>query len=182
MTLSAVIEAPGVGGLSRQEQEAYRTRALTRKEALTQSEELPRAFEVPIPGGKFVIETIGAPPKWTIEVASNLARLLYLEPNWDSYGAKEIDLKSAIVAIDLLLRIMEDDTPSPSVVPTNVGGIQYEWHEKGKDLEIEILSSDTISWFFRDLDTAETDEGEQRLNSDLSKLIDYVNRLSVRGR
>jgi hypothetical protein len=181
MTLSAVITTPTTWWLSRQEQEVSRSRVLSKNEALTELEKTPHVFRVPISGDILEIEIIGEPP-WFAEVIQTLARFLLFEPNWDSYGGEQIDLRAVISAIGLIGKIMEHDTPPPAVIPTSSGSIQYEWHQNDIDLEIEILSPHSISWFFRDLRTAETDEEEQRLNSDLSKLINYVERLSERNR
>jgi hypothetical protein len=37
-----------------------------------------------------------------------------------------------------LITLMPNDIPAPSVVPTTPGGLQFEWHMQGIDLEIEM--------------------------------------------
>ena len=43
-----------------------------------------------------------------------------------------------VFAVQLLSRVMADDTCVPQVVPRYNGGLQLEWHTGGVDLEIVI--------------------------------------------
>jgi hypothetical protein len=36
------------------------------------------------------------------------------------------------------------DAPSPFVFPTDLGGIQFEWHGSGRELDIEIVPNVTM--------------------------------------
>ncbi len=85
------------------------------------------------------------PPAWLREVEDEMVKLLSLEAGWDSYGALQVDPAQVVSAIALLRRIVNEvDTSRPSVVPTNKGGVQLEWHERGTDLEIEMCTDGTI--------------------------------------
>lgn len=138
-----------------------------------------RQFEYPIPGGNLVISVEGDPPVWLDPTAVALTELLYLAPNWDSYGARPIDRMHVFAALDLLVRIMQDDTPAPTVVPTNRGGVQLEWHTRGIDLEIETLSLHRRHVSFEDSATNYEWEGE--IASNLTPLVDCIGRLSRHG-
>ena len=50
--------------------------------------------------------------------------------------------------MDVLGQIMTDDMPAPDVVPTYEGGVQFEWHRNGIDIEIEIHEKEYL--FFED--------------------------------
>ena len=69
-----------------------------------------------------------------------LLELLKLPANWDNEGALPIRLENVLAAIDISRDVMQSTTPAPSVVPTNRGGVQLEWHTGGLDLEVEIVS------------------------------------------
>ena len=61
-----------------------------------------------------------------------------LEPNWDSYGAAEIAWSALTFARTWLDAFRTDGVAAPSVIPTNRGGLQFEWHHNGWDVECEI--------------------------------------------
>lgn len=69
----------------------------------------------------------------TLQAIDDLRKL---EPNWDSYGAVVIEQKCIDAA-----KLFVNDLVSmslPQVVPTNIGGVQLEWHENGLDIECSI--------------------------------------------
>lgn len=128
--------------------------------------------------GNLVVDYNEATPRWFKPVVESLVELLRLEPNWDSYGALPINWQLANAAQELLFKIMEDDTPVPIVGPTNRGGIQIEWHERGIDLEIETISTRSFRVSFEDSQTNE--EWDCELNVDISPLIQCIRVLSKR--
>src|SRR5487761_353267 len=89
-------------------------------------------------------------PEWLAPTVEQLSALLTLAPNWDSYGAKPVDPHVAFAALKLLSRVMRGDSPPPSVVPTNGGGLQLEWHVHGIDLEVAIVSPNDFQVSFED--------------------------------
>jgi hypothetical protein len=99
---------------------------------------------------KLLIKVAGAPPSWLSETVNSLNLLLALKENWDSYGAHRINSKTAITAIQILLPIMQEGTPPPSIVPTPSGNIQLEWHRSGIDLEVEVNASGKYSISYED--------------------------------
>jgi len=115
---------------------------------------------------------------WQYSVRRNIAELLDLSDNWDSYGAAAIRPEYAASAIRLLQSIMDSETLAPSVVPTNLGGIQIEWHASGIDLEIEVESTSRIGVWYEDNRIGVSWEDE--LSSDLSKLAEAIATLRLR--
>ncbi len=101
--------------------------------------------------GKFVITVAGTPPESLLPTIQSMGHLLNFPPNWDSYGAQVVDSTRFIAALRLLSQIIRENTPAPSVVPTSQGGIQFEWHMRGIDLEIEVLSQQRQNVFFEDV-------------------------------
>jgi len=101
------------------------------------------------------VKCVGRAPGWLLPTLSGLQALVALPHDWDSYGAPPIDFSYVIKAIQVLVEVMEHDTPAPSVVPTSRGGIQFEWHMLGLDVEVEIEPDYLISGFCRKRGTAE---------------------------
>lgn len=69
-----------------------------------------------------------------------------LEPNWDSYGAAAVDP----AVVELMRRAIWAFQVPPTVVPTNSGGIQLEWHTKTLDIELAIYPDGHAEFFLDD--------------------------------
>ncbi|HUY37003.1 MAG TPA: hypothetical protein VMV69_30070 [Pirellulales bacterium] len=102
----------------------------------------------------------GSDDPWVRPTVQGLARLVTLGPNWDSYGAPPIDVSRIQAAVDLLRAIMRPETPAPAVLATSSGGLQFEWHENGVDLEIEAGASRDFHVSFEDHHRGEVWEGD----------------------
>ncbi len=87
-------------------------------------------------------------PTWLRSVESRINELLNLPENWDSYGAEHIHAETAEKALQVLEELADWNTPDPSVVPTNRGGVQFEWHTRGIDFEIQFDPSGEIRFCF----------------------------------
>jgi len=98
--------------------------------------------------GGIVFEQEPAP--WFMPLLNKICELGELPLNWDSYGARSIDLRTATFAVSILFEFLSESDPLPSVVPTSCGGIQLEWHEGGVDLEIEIQSPSSVDMSITD--------------------------------
>lgn len=118
----------------------------------------------------------GKDPSWLEPTMQALAELLSLEADWDSYGARRIDRENVLSMLDLLARVMADDSPVPSVVPTSNGGVQVEWHMRGIDFEIETVGPRRFEASFEDAATGEEWDGP--VSAETPRLSDYIARLS----
>jgi hypothetical protein len=103
-------------------------------------------------------EEIGA--DWRGKAVAILHSLRVLKKNWNSYGARPIDPAILSAAEDFLNRLSSLDLLSPSIVPTTQGGVQLEWHDRGVDLEIELLSPDKYRLSFDDSATGQEENVE----------------------
>jgi hypothetical protein len=99
-----------------------------------------------------------------------------LDENWDSYGARPIAPYCALIAAELILNLLESDSPRPAVVPTTRGGIQLEWQRVGANLEVEVTSYGRLSVFFEDERTGK--EQQLLLSGDLSALKPLSDRVA----
>ncbi len=94
-------------------------------------------------------------------ITSRLRDLLSrLEHGWDSYGAKAPQRHLFIAGLRLVEGLLDPDVPVPQVVPTNRGGVQFEWHVGVRELEIEVVGSDRFEVYFEDETTGEVIEDE----------------------
>lgn len=112
-----------------------------------------------------------------VEIIPQIVELLRLEPNWDSYGACAIDVRTVMSAIRVISILMRKDTPNPSVIPTSRGGIQFQWELGSKYLEIEVFPPDKIEAYYFDSSKPESEE-EGEFSTRLSDLGHYVDTLT----
>jgi hypothetical protein len=116
--------------------------------------------------------------KWQVEVLKHLVRYATLSPGWDSYTGLPLRLDAGFFALWLLNDIMRPRTPMPQVVPSPVGGVQLEWHEKNIDLELHIAAPYECELWFEDHQTGERISRE--LSNDFSLLAVPIAQLTSR--
>lgn len=76
-----------------------------------------------------------------------LARLCDLEDDWDGDGSPAPDDSTLGASLRVLHRLMACIASPPSVGATAEGGLQFEWHEGGWDIEVEVQpDGNTIAW------------------------------------
>jgi hypothetical protein len=73
-------------------------------------------------------------------------------------------------ALPELVRFMRPDTPTPSVVPTFDGGVQFVWHKSGWDIEVEVGPKETLLW-------AQRRDGSASWHGSLDEHIDEMRSL-----
>ena len=83
-----------------------------------------------------------------LECLDTLRRILELEEDWDSYGAPQIDLGAAGLAIFLLSKHLRENTPKPHIGPSSAGGVTIEWHTKNVEIEMCCENSQEVSVLF----------------------------------
>ena len=121
-------------------------------------------------------------PEWIDPVMSRLESLALLQADWDSYGAKPVELTRLAQAYDLLQYIMHDDTPAPILVPIPSGSIQIEWHTLEVELEVSLLSATELDVCFEDL-SGENEPFDGVLRSyDVTRLGEFTGLLASRAR
>ena len=173
---------PVLSGLSDREwqfKEASST--LSEKATLTGRTVLQEfVLEIPFHEGK-VILTVTTPenklPTAFVPVAQSLVGFLNLPPNWNTYGSSKIDPSNAQTALKLFPIFVRDGIPTPTVVPTSRGGIQFEWHTKGMDLEIEVSSKPGVHVFYENPATGQSVDDDFPVPS--SRLKTVVDRLAA---
>lgn len=98
--------------------------------------------------------------------------------NWDFYGAESISPISAYFAVSFLDFFVRQNILIPAVVPTTKGGIQLEWHTRGIDCEIEILTDGNIEFYSYELSAGNEVEKHYPVNSiETNDLINLLQTL-----
>ena len=115
------------------------------------------------------IRAVGERSTWLSPTIERLNGLLRLPDNWDRDGASRVNPRAAVAALELLGAAARPDTPAPSIVPTDEGGVQLEWHLRGMDLEVEVAPSGRVHGFFADI--ADITEWEAHLTCDVTPLV-----------
>lgn len=85
-------------------------------------------------------------PGFRSAVVGELDHLATLQPNWDGYGAPQINPRTIDAAKALVNSLPENIVKRPKVVPMSSGNLQFEWHEDSKTLELEFESSQRIHY------------------------------------
>ena len=102
-------------------------------------------------------------PQWFPTIDLKIRSLARLRDNWDGYGGSPIDHETLVFSIDVLGQFLRPSLPEPQIVPTPQGGLQFEWHTNGVDLEIEIREP-YVGVYFKDL----TAPDEEPLDHDVT--------------
>lgn len=126
-------------------------------------------FELRFENGELVTAQLngsGSEPTSLWHVLASLQRLAALSPGWDSYGAKPLNPSAVRRALNLLPLLLPEYAPEPSVVPTRDGGVQFEWHRRGIDLEVKVPPTGPISYLVADAERGEEREWEGTLERD----------------
>jgi hypothetical protein len=132
-----------------------------------------KEITVSLPGVTWHIQLQGDDPVWFYEVLGGIKRLAMLPTNWDSYGAATIQSDAAARGLLLLSEVLKDDSPTPSMVPTSTGGVQFEWHRSGIDLEIEVDPNEEPTVWYHVVGSGDEWESgpDTNLREELEKLI-----------
>jgi hypothetical protein len=79
-------------------------------------------------------------PDWVLPVLERLQDLAKLGPNWSGEPSTIFGPSLAIKAVTEVLSLVmpADGGPVPHVFPTIDGGLQFEWHRGGWDVELSL--------------------------------------------
>lgn len=87
---------------------------------------------------------------WSPSARKRLKELAALPVNWDGYGSNSIEQAVIEIAQNLLSDFAKLNMPEPKILPVPGGGIQLEWDNAGVELEVEILTDETIEYLIVD--------------------------------
>ena len=114
-------------------------------------------------------------PQWLRPTIQRTLILLWDDDNWND-GTKPIEPAAVANLLSLLVFILDDTAPTPTIVPTWRGGVQAEWHTNGVDLEIEVDPTEPAQYFF--FSHTNEEEYEEPVAGNLEQLVGLAGRLS----
>ena len=118
--------------------------------------------------------------KWQVEVLRSILSFMELKPGWDSYDAPPLSRDVGFFALQILDQVMSPRTPIPQAVPSSVGGVQLEWHDKGIDLELHIAAPYEAEFWFQDHSKPDQAPISMVLSNDFSTLRNALQELARR--
>lgn len=93
------------------------------------------------------------------EVIDRLRSISELTDDWDGYGSPAPEPQTLIAALEVLRQFMPTSVATPAVAPTTAGGVQFEWHQGGWDIEVEVLPDGHAVAWGENISTQETFHG-----------------------
>lgn len=87
-------------------------------------------------------------------VVNRLNELISLQPGWDGAKAVPPSPEAIVAVVDILNEIRLDDVPLPHVSPSIDGGLLFEWHRDGFELELWFSSTGEIDVTYEHGDSA----------------------------
>jgi hypothetical protein len=87
-----------------------------------------------------LIENCQRQEEWIALHQERLLSLTKLEVGWDGRQGKPVSVEHAFFALRILGRIYFNGAPPAQIVPSSDGSVQLEWHTRGADLEVHIMS------------------------------------------
>lgn len=146
-----------IAALSRGDIRTWQGTAVQRKQASQMlTADQPLSFELEFTGGervRVILLDSGREPAALWRVLTTIKHLSSLPSGWDSYGAQPLTAGAVRRGLSLLPLLFDEDTPEPSVIPTRDGGLQFEWHQRGIDVEVIVRAGDPVVYYVADATT-----------------------------
>lgn len=83
---------------------------------------------------------------WLRLAQRKISELAQLPENWDGYGSLPIQQPAIEQSADVLSILSNLDLPDPQIFPVPGGGVQLEFRQASRELEIEILPDGSIQF------------------------------------
>jgi hypothetical protein len=97
-------------------------------------------------------------PQFTATVVEAIRALRLLGPSWDSYGSPPIREEVIDAAAEFVSYFEPHAITRPYVVPLPTGGLQLEWHDGARVLEIEFEHPGDVHYLKWDPEAGVRDE------------------------
>ena len=115
---------------------------------------VPRRADTGLPPQFVVVDDNST---WARAVIHKVERVVtsHSYANWDAEGASALDESLLPASLSVLSEFMTDEVPLPQVVPTQSGGLAFEWHTNHESLEVEVQPRGQTIVYFRNSLTGE---------------------------
>lgn len=95
---------------------------------------------------------------WFLASVGTVARLSKLPADWDSYGSPPVTAEARSQALRLLALLNGQASAMPQIGPVPGGGLQMEWSQGHRALELEVRPDGSVE-FLRAYDDDKMEEG-----------------------
>jgi hypothetical protein len=118
-------------------------------------------------------------PNWLGVIATRLSELEQLADGWDGHGAIAPTGDVLVASFREFGSVIPSQAPEPSIFPTTVGGVQFEWTVGDVHLELEYLPDGVVDGWAEDSQTQESWHGpmseiESAVSQWLARLSRFV--------
>jgi hypothetical protein len=108
---------------------------------------------------------------WLIKARDDIAQLKNLPDNWDSYGSPSIPTRLFENAKNFLTSLEFENISPPRVVPISGGGLQFEWQQGHREIEVEFIEDNFIG-YLKVVSDKPIEEGQFSINNyDSARLL-----------
>ena len=83
---------------------------------------------------------------WLDDALKSLLPFVDMSNDWDGYGSPAPSRQVVATCLAILKSLAIDEPPLPRIQPVPGGGIQLEWSERDKFLEVEILPNSNVQF------------------------------------
>lgn len=125
----------------------------------------------------FAAPTHAISAQWFGPSLEGIGRVLRLGRGWDTYDARPISRTSALSALSFLDGFLEATSSPPTVVPLADGGVQFEWHRGGLDVEIAFSPEEEPEMYVADRESGQEWELDPRSSEALEDIRPLLHRL-----
>jgi hypothetical protein len=156
-------EYPPVIGTGTLSQEAILSSFMGEMQLQPKEKKLPEWTHVEDPTSDDNLCISATEPAWLLKAKYDLNRIADLPENWDSYGSPSVAVELLSNAKDFLDSLSAENIHPPFVTPVSGGGIQFEWSNQGRDLEVEFVEP-YIFGYLKVIKNQPVEEGEHSAN------------------
>lgn len=112
---------------------------------------------------------------WLEDAGRQLRAIAKLADDWDGHGAPSPNANWLKAAWGLLVSLCSvAGLPKPHVNPTPRGGVQFEWENGPRYLEVELVAERAAVYLYRDDARGIEDSGEVFVDDSLDHLVKYA--------